>query len=182
VSIFVNVPTTTNSDACFEWMVSPRGMRIYFSSGTSVSVSNGTIFDGNWHTLALTVTDTAITFYKDGIYYGAASGVSSSTVLLCSGVALVGGLPNGTRVMTGEVDNINLYTSILSNDLISAEKCYGTTLVCPMEAVTLLEPMFINKNRFLFSPVASLSSAPTSGRAMFSFPQSSSLWVLTSCR
>lgn len=91
---------------------------IFFTKvGVSSVDSTGTIADTNWHHFVLTYDGSTAKFYIDGADAGTSS--YSTTFDNTGGIYYIGNLHTGSQYFQGSIDEVAVYTSILSQTQVT---------------------------------------------------------------
>lgn len=117
------------------WLASPTTFA-FFYKGTSRNFAVPNLADGGWHHFALTKTGTQACLYIDGVARGCQSGYSSSAPIIDTGGLViaqeqdsVGGSFDPNQDWHGEIDEVRIYSSVLTSTHINV--VMNQTHTCP---------------------------------------------------
>lgn len=102
------------SDATFQIKSDAKGKLYLSNKGKTAASNDGTVIEGQWHHYAVTVSGTAVTFYRDG--------VKSGTGTVSSQFADLGAFTIGTSAAdwNGSIDEFRVWNKVLTLDEIRA--------------------------------------------------------------
>lgn len=134
---------STPVDGRFELLRWSADGRLYFATQVTsgalrlVSVPGGTVFDGNWHHVVGTYdwNNRELNLYIDGVLAATTNFGGNRNLSNTTGPVTVGALPDGSHGIVGELDEVRIYDSALTQAEVT--QAYNARNNCPTDHLSI---------------------------------------------